>query len=70
MPRSRRSPSRKGTVEGAVAAVVEAKANATGRAWSLLHRSESMLTLAAGKRRASTHARKKVAKKKKGKVKA
>jgi hypothetical protein len=68
MPRKRRAAPKKGTVDGAIAAVVDAKAHASGRAWSLLHRTESMLTLAAGKRRASTHARK-AAKKKKKKAK-
>lgn len=44
-------------------AVRAAKDTASGRAWSLLHRCESMIALAAGIRRASTHATKKKKKK-------
>lgn len=62
-------PGTKGAVSlrKAKAAVVNAKAHASGRPWSLLHRCESMLTLAAGQRRATTHARKAKKKKKKKK---
>lgn len=62
MPRRTPTKAGRGTIAGAIASVVAAKGRATGRAWSLLHRTESMLTLAAGRRRATTHAMKAKAK--------
>jgi hypothetical protein len=65
MPAKRRRAEPKGTIGAARKAVVAAKAAARGRAWSLLHRTESILALADGARRASTHAMKAKKKKKK-----
>lgn len=65
MKKQRRRPPTKGTILAARSAVVDAKASATGKAWSRLHRCESILALADGARRADTHPMKKKKKKKK-----
>jgi hypothetical protein len=68
MPVGRRKRPRapaKGSIRAARQAVVDAKASATGRAFSRLHRAESILALAEGVRRADTHASKKKKKTKK-----
>lgn len=59
MPKKRKRAAPKGTIGAARSAVVDAKASATGKAWSRLHRCESILALADGARRADTHPMKK-----------
>lgn len=60
--RLRKRISRAAKLMRALSEIRGAKDQSTGQTWSILHRVESLVQLAAGKRKADSHATKKVRK--------